>query len=84
MAGALIGALLVGLIRAVLARRLSEFEILAIYLIVIGVLLAQAVRACSESRRRDAGAQRSSCWSQPSSCAWSRADRWHRHSTPTC
>jgi len=39
MAGALIGALLVGLIRAVSLVIYPEFEILAIYLIVIGVLL---------------------------------------------
>ena len=39
MAGALIGALLVGLIRGVSLVVYPEFEILAIYLIVIGVLL---------------------------------------------
>jgi branched-chain amino acid transport system permease protein len=39
MAGALIGALLVGLIRAVSLVVYPEFEILAIYLIVIGTLL---------------------------------------------
>jgi branched-chain amino acid transport system permease protein len=39
MAGALIGALLVGLIRAFSLIVYPEFEILAIYLIVIGVLL---------------------------------------------
>jgi branched-chain amino acid transport system permease protein len=39
MAGALAGALLVGLIRAISLVFYPEFEILAIYLIVIGVLL---------------------------------------------
>jgi branched-chain amino acid transport system permease protein len=39
MMGALVGALLVGLIRAVSLVVYPEFEILAIYLIVIGVLL---------------------------------------------
>jgi branched-chain amino acid transport system permease protein len=39
MAGALVGALLVGLIRAMSLVIYPEFEILAIYLIVIGVLL---------------------------------------------
>jgi branched-chain amino acid transport system permease protein len=39
MTGALIGALLVGLIRAMSLVIYPEFEILAIYLIVIGVLL---------------------------------------------
>ena len=39
MAGALVGALLVGLIRAVSLVVYPEFEILAIYLIVIAVLL---------------------------------------------
>ena len=39
MAGALVGAMLVGLIRAVSLVVYPEFEILAIYLIVIGVLL---------------------------------------------
>jgi branched-chain amino acid transport system permease protein len=39
MAGALVGALLVGLIRAVSLVVYPEFEVLAIYLIVIGVLL---------------------------------------------
>jgi branched-chain amino acid transport system permease protein len=39
MAGALAGALLVGLIRAASLVVYPEFEILAIYLIVIGVLL---------------------------------------------
>jgi branched-chain amino acid transport system permease protein len=41
MAGALIGALLVGLIRAVSLVFYPEFEILAIYLIVIGTLLVR-------------------------------------------
>jgi branched-chain amino acid transport system permease protein len=39
MAGALVGSLLVGVIRAVSLVFYPEFEILAIYLIVIGVLL---------------------------------------------
>jgi branched-chain amino acid transport system permease protein len=39
MTGALVGALLVGLIRAMSLVLYPEFEILAIYLIVIGVLL---------------------------------------------
>ncbi len=39
MPGALVGSLLVGLIRAVSLVVYPEFEILAIYLIVIGVLL---------------------------------------------
>jgi branched-chain amino acid transport system permease protein len=39
MTGALVGALIVGLIRALCIVTFPEFEILAIYLIVIGVLL---------------------------------------------
>ncbi|MFZ0850818.1 MAG: branched-chain amino acid ABC transporter permease, partial [Hyphomicrobiaceae bacterium] len=39
MSGALLGALLVGLIRAISLVVYPEFEILAIYLIVIGTLL---------------------------------------------
>ena len=43
MSGALVGALLVGLIRAGSLVFYPEFEILAIYLIVIGVLLVEPV-----------------------------------------
>ena len=52
MAGALIGALLVGLMRAVSLVFYPEFEMLAIYLIVIGVLLVQAVGAVRKAPRR--------------------------------
>ena len=41
MNGALVGALLVGLVRAAALVIYPEFEILAVYLIVIGVLLAR-------------------------------------------
>ena len=54
MTGALIGALLVGLIRAVSLVIYPEFEILAIYLIVIAVLLLSGHPGCSESRPHDA------------------------------
>ena len=77
MAGALIGALLVGLIRAVSLVVYPEFEILAIYLIVIAVLLLQAVRACSESRRRDARSTRHS-----GRCGGRGARRWCRSLAP--
>ena len=60
MRGALAGALIVGLIRALSIVYFPEVEVLAIYLIVIAVLICCAPPACSGERWHEAASAQQS------------------------